>query len=141
MLQYGRQNIESVRKRNGILARDPNKDLSTEEECESPTVTEKDSTITSPKMQNGSVSNSVIARSKDLILVPEPEMQNHKNHVDESSLGNNHESSVVDDKEVIFGGKQTVLPSLNFVSDKNNIFLNYFPNSRTVLIRRTPSKR
>lgn len=97
MLQYGRQNIENVRKRNGT--RDRNKILNMEEECESPTVTGKDSTITSPKMQNGNVSN-VIARSKDLILVPEPEMHNHKNHVDESNLKNDHEQSMIDDKEV-----------------------------------------
>ena len=98
MLQYGRQNIENVKKRNGTL--DPNEDLNIEEECESLTITEKDSTITSPKMQNGNVSNSVIARSKDLILVPEPEMHNYKNHVNESSLKNNHKSSIIDDKEV-----------------------------------------
>lgn len=95
VLQYGRQNIESVRKRNGT--RDPDKDLNTEEE--SPTITEKDSTVTSPKMQNGNVSNSVIARSKDLILVPEPEMHNHKNHVEQSNLEDNHES-MIHDKEV-----------------------------------------
>jgi len=97
MLQYGRQNIENVRKRNGT--RDPNKDFNVEEECESPTITEKDSMITSFKMQNGNVS-SVIARSKDLILVPEPEMQNHKNHVEESSLKNDHEPSMINNKEV-----------------------------------------
>ncbi|XP_071577073.1 glycerol-3-phosphate acyltransferase 3 isoform X2 [Temnothorax nylanderi] len=94
LFEYGRQNIESVRKRNGT--RDPDEALIEEE---SPTITEKDSTVTSPKMQNGNVSNSVIARSKDLILVPEPEMHNHKNQVDESSLKNNHESSIIDDKE------------------------------------------
>ncbi|XP_011693566.1 PREDICTED: glycerol-3-phosphate acyltransferase 4 isoform X3 [Wasmannia auropunctata] len=95
LFEYGRQNIENVRKRNGT--RDRNKNLNIEEE--SPTITEKDSTMTSPKMQNGNVSNSVIARSKDLILVPEPEMQNHKSHVDESSLKNDHEPSMMDDKE------------------------------------------
>ncbi|XP_071634529.1 glycerol-3-phosphate acyltransferase 4 isoform X3 [Temnothorax longispinosus] len=94
LFEYGRQNIESVRKRNGT--RDPDEDLIEEE---SPTITEKDSTVTSPKMQNGNVSNSVIARSKDLILVPEPEMHNYKNQIDESSLKNNHESSIIDDKE------------------------------------------
>ncbi|XP_018051128.1 PREDICTED: glycerol-3-phosphate acyltransferase 3 isoform X3 [Atta colombica] len=51
LFEYGRQNIENVKKRNGTL--DPNEDLNIEEECESPTITEKDSTITSPKMQNG----------------------------------------------------------------------------------------
>lgn len=98
VLQYGRQNIENVRKRNGT--RDRNKDFNIEEECESPTITEKDSMITSPKMQNGNVSNSVIARSKDFILVPEPEMHNHKNYVDESNLKNNHEQPMIDAKKV-----------------------------------------
>lgn len=97
MLQYGRQNIENVRKKNGTW--DPVEDLTIGEECES-TITEKDSTVVSPKMQNGNVSNSVIARSKDLILVPEPEMHNHKNHVDESNLKNDLESSMIVIKEV-----------------------------------------
>lgn len=68
--------------------------------------------ITSLKLQNGNVSNSVIARSKDLILVPEPEMHNHKNHVDESNFKSNHESPMVDDKEV------------NFEENKYNIIMN-----------------
>ncbi|XP_011880904.1 PREDICTED: glycerol-3-phosphate acyltransferase 4 isoform X3 [Vollenhovia emeryi] len=97
LFEYGRQNIESVRKKNGT--RDPDEALNAGEECESPTITEKDSAVTSPKLQNGNVSNSVIARSKDFILVPEPEMHNHKNLVDGSSLEDNHESSMIDDKE------------------------------------------
>jgi glycerol-3-phosphate O-acyltransferase 3/4 len=98
MLQYGRQNIESVKKRNG--SRDPDEDSSGEKECESPAIMEKDVTVISPKTQNGCVGNSVIARSKDLILVPEPEAQNHKNHIDESKPKNNHKTSTIDDKEV-----------------------------------------
>ncbi|EZA55285.1 Glycerol-3-phosphate acyltransferase [Ooceraea biroi] len=95
---YGRQNIENVKKRNG--SRDPDKDSGVEEECESPAIMEKNLTVTSPKTQNGCVGNSVIARSKDLILVPEPEAQNHKNHIDESKeLKNSHETSTIDDKE------------------------------------------
>lgn len=36
------------------------------------------------QIQNGIMSNNqVIARSTDLILLPEPEMQNNKNHVGE----------------------------------------------------------
>ncbi|KYN06403.1 Glycerol-3-phosphate acyltransferase 3 [Cyphomyrmex costatus] len=50
-------------------------------------------------MQNGNISNSVIARSKDLILVPEPEMHNYKNYVNESNLKNDHKPSIMDDKE------------------------------------------
>ncbi|XP_011337212.1 glycerol-3-phosphate acyltransferase 3 isoform X2 [Ooceraea biroi] len=98
LFEYGRQNIENVKKRNG--SRDPDKDSGVEEECESPAIMEKNLTVTSPKTQNGCVGNSVIARSKDLILVPEPEAQNHKNHIDESKeLKNSHETSTIDDKE------------------------------------------
>lgn len=94
VLQYGRQNIENVKKRNG------NRDA--EEEFESPTIMEKNSTITSTKAENGCAGNSVIARSKDFILVPEPEMHNHKNHVPESNLKNDQqETSTIDEiKEV-----------------------------------------
>lgn len=100
VLQYGRQNIENVRKRNGTW--DSGKDFNVEEECESPTILPKNSTVTSSKTQNGSLGNSVIARSKDLILVPEPEAQNHKNHINESNLKNNCEVSAINSKEVRF---------------------------------------
>ncbi|XP_011629748.1 glycerol-3-phosphate acyltransferase 3 isoform X2 [Pogonomyrmex barbatus] len=96
LFEYGRQNIENVKKKNGI--RNPNEDLNVEEECESSTNTERDSTVKSSKTQNGCVSNSVIARSKDLILVPEPEVHNHKNHVDGSNLKNDNET-LIDGKE------------------------------------------
>lgn len=100
MLQYGRQNIENVRKRNGTW--DSNEDFNVEQECESPTIPPKNSTLTASKMQNGSLGNTVIARSKDLILVPEPEAQNHKNHIDESKPENNRELSTMNNKEVKF---------------------------------------
>lgn len=84
LFEYGRQNIEKVKKRNGRSQDDD----STEAEYESPVVTGKQSiqdwSGPDAKMQNGVLGNSVIARSKHLILVPEPEMQNHKNHVEES---------------------------------------------------------
>lgn len=105
VLQYGRQNIENVRKKNGTW--DLDKDFNVEEECESPTIPLKNSTVTSFKMQNGSVGNTVIARSKDLILVPEPEAQNHKNHIDESKLENNCEVSTINNKEVRFIEQKT----------------------------------
>ncbi|EFN88586.1 1-acyl-sn-glycerol-3-phosphate acyltransferase theta [Harpegnathos saltator] len=97
MLQYGRQNIENVKKRNGTW--DSDEDFNVEEECESPTIPLKNSTVTASKMQNGSLGNTVIARSKDLILVPEPEAQNHKNHINESKLENNCEVSTINNKE------------------------------------------
>ncbi|KYN09248.1 Glycerol-3-phosphate acyltransferase 3 [Trachymyrmex cornetzi] len=87
-----------------------------EEECESPTITEKDSTIISPKMQNGNVSNSVIARSKDLILVPEPEMHNYKNHVNKSSLKNDHKPSIIDDKEDSLNQKNSFETQIGFAT-------------------------
>ncbi|XP_014489374.1 PREDICTED: glycerol-3-phosphate acyltransferase 3 isoform X2 [Dinoponera quadriceps] len=94
LFEYGRQNIENVRKRNGTWDKNYK-----EEECESMAIPPKNSTVTSSKMQNGSLGNTVIARSKDLILVPEPEAQNHKNHMDESKLENNHEVSALNNKE------------------------------------------
>ncbi|XP_072747202.1 glycerol-3-phosphate acyltransferase 3 isoform X2 [Anoplolepis gracilipes] len=96
LFEYGRQNIESVKKRNGT--RDADENLSTDEGCESPTIIGKNSTVTSTKIQNGCAGNTVIARSKDFILVPEPEMHNHKNHIEESNLKNNQqETSTIDD--------------------------------------------
>lgn len=97
VLQYGRQNIESVRKRNGTWDSDDDYNA---EECKSPAIPPKNSTVTSSKMQNGSLGNTVIARSKDLILVPQPDAQNHKNHIDESKLENNCKVSTVNNKEV-----------------------------------------
>ncbi|XP_029669956.1 glycerol-3-phosphate acyltransferase 3 isoform X2 [Formica exsecta] len=96
LFEYGRQNIENVKKRNGN--RDADENLSTEEGFESPTIMEKNSTITSTKAENGCAGNSVIARSKDFILVPEPEMHNHKNHVQESNLKNDQQkTSTIDE--------------------------------------------
>ncbi|XP_020283336.1 glycerol-3-phosphate acyltransferase 4 isoform X2 [Pseudomyrmex gracilis] len=92
LFEYGRQNIESVKKRNGTRDDDDN----TEEECESSTITDKNSTVTSAKTQNGCVGNTVIARSKDLILVPEPEMHNH---VNEDFKTDRKDSTTIDDKE------------------------------------------
>ncbi|XP_025986551.1 glycerol-3-phosphate acyltransferase 3 isoform X3 [Solenopsis invicta] len=102
LFEYGRQNIENVRKKNGTW--DPDENLAAGEECESPTKTEKDSTAVSPKMQNGNVSNSVIARSKDLILVPEPEMQNQ--NADESKLKS--EPSMIVIKEESLNSKNSL---------------------------------
>ncbi|KAL6429805.1 hypothetical protein ACFW04_007589 [Cataglyphis niger] len=96
LFEYGRQNIENVKKRNGN--RDAEENLSTEEEFESPTIMEKNSTETSTKTENGCAGNSVIARSKDFILVPEPEMHNHKNHVQESNLRNDQQETTTIDE-------------------------------------------
>ncbi|XP_078053597.1 glycerol-3-phosphate acyltransferase 4 isoform X2 [Augochlora pura] len=84
LFEYGRQNIENVKKRNGTWNRDGQEDADEEHE----TFVEKQNACnsmgTSHKGQNGILGNNVIARSKDLILVPEPEMQNHRNHLEES---------------------------------------------------------
>ncbi|XP_050458351.1 glycerol-3-phosphate acyltransferase 3 isoform X1 [Cataglyphis hispanica] len=96
LFEYGRQNIENVKKRNGN--RDADENLSTEEEFESPTIMEKNSTETSTKAENGCAGNSVIARSKDFILVPEPEMHNHKNHVQKSNLKNDQQETTTIDE-------------------------------------------
>ncbi|XP_017764963.1 PREDICTED: glycerol-3-phosphate acyltransferase 3-like isoform X2 [Eufriesea mexicana] len=83
LFEYGRQNIESVKKRNGTW-NENNEDV--DEEYESRHVEKQNvqNWKTENKMQNGMLSNNVIARSTDLILVPEPEMQNHKNHLEET---------------------------------------------------------
>lgn len=92
LFESGRQNIESAKKRNGTRNEDEN--LSTEEECESQTIMGKNSTITSKKAQNGCAGNLVIARSKDFILVPEPEMHNH---IEESNLKNDQQETSIDE--------------------------------------------
>lgn len=83
LFEYGRQNIESVKKRNGTWHQDDDaNDTVQKRPIEEQSV--PNSTETEHKIQNGVLGNNVIARSKDLILVPEPEMQNHKNHLEES---------------------------------------------------------
>ncbi|KAL2736566.1 glycerol-3-phosphate acyltransferase 4 isoform X1 [Vespula maculifrons] len=81
LFEYGRQNIEKERNKNNTL----------EEEEEHESITRntqqklnKHSMDKEFQIQNGIMSNNqVIARSTDLILLPEPEMQNNKNHVGE----------------------------------------------------------
>ncbi|XP_046825501.1 glycerol-3-phosphate acyltransferase 3-like isoform X1 [Vespa crabro] len=81
LFEYGRQNIEKERNKNNIL----------EEEEEHESIARntqqklnKHSMDKEFQIQNGIMSNNqVIARSTDLILLPEPEMQNNKNHIDE----------------------------------------------------------
>lgn len=59
-------------------------EVSEEEAGGSPRIDSKDEAgKTEKKMQNGQIGNFVIARSKDLILLPEPEMQNHNNQEEE----------------------------------------------------------
>ncbi|KAL2715640.1 glycerol-3-phosphate acyltransferase 4 isoform X1 [Vespula squamosa] len=81
LFEYGRQNIEKERNKNNTL----------EEEEEHESITRntkqklnKHSMDKEFQIQNGIMSNNqVIARSTDLILLPEPEMQNNKNHIGE----------------------------------------------------------
>nr|XP_012153260.1 PREDICTED: glycerol-3-phosphate acyltransferase 3 isoform X3 [Megachile rotundata] len=91
--RYGRQNIENVKKRNGTWNQD---DDEVDEEFESRHVEKQNvqNLKTENKMQNGVLSNNVIARSKDLILVPEPEMQNHRNHLEEIKAENSLTSAI-----------------------------------------------
>lgn len=97
MLQYGRQNIENVKKRNGTWHRDDDAEEEHEPLVEKQNM--QNSTRAKHKLQNGVLGNNVIARSKDLILVPEPEMQNHRNHLEESK---SQASTVVGKSEVPF---------------------------------------
>lgn len=102
-MQYGRQNIESVRKRNGTWE----EENESEDEGGGPHgVTEnykKSNDIDKMnKIQNGGLGNTVIARSKDLILVPGPDThQNNKNHVENLKSGGDL-VDVGNEKEVNF---------------------------------------
>lgn len=100
LFQYGRQNIENVKKRNGTWKQN---DEDADEEYESRHVEKQNvQNWKTENMQNG-VSSNVIARSTDLILVPEPEMQNHKNHLEETKTENSQTPTAsVNKNEVIF---------------------------------------
>jgi glycerol-3-phosphate O-acyltransferase 3/4 len=101
--QYGRQNIEHVRKRNGNWTVDGHD--SDDEDGESTSNNEENTAVgfckSEKKNQNGAIGNSVIARSKDLILVPEPEMQNHN---DDSEMTN--EASTEKDNSHLHASKE-----------------------------------
>lgn len=89
-----------MKKRNGTWNQDEEE---ADEELESRHVEKQNvqNLKTENKMQNGVLSNStVIARSKDLILVPEPEMQNHRNHLEETKAENSQASTTVGKSEV-----------------------------------------
>ncbi|XP_053977893.1 glycerol-3-phosphate acyltransferase 3 isoform X3 [Hylaeus volcanicus] len=95
LFEYGRQNIEYVKKRNGTW-NEP------DDEEHEPLVEKQNVPNcigTKRKMQNGVLGNTVIARSKDLILVPEPETQNHKNDLEESKAETSETSAFVDKNE------------------------------------------
>ncbi|XP_076241011.1 glycerol-3-phosphate acyltransferase 4 [Calliopsis andreniformis] len=85
LFEYGRQNIEIVKKRNGTWHQD-DKDDDVDEDHDRHVEKQNVQNLMNAeqKVQNGVLGNNVIARSKDLILVPEPEMQNHRNQVEES---------------------------------------------------------
>ncbi|XP_003696047.1 glycerol-3-phosphate acyltransferase 4 isoform X1 [Apis florea] len=92
LFEYGRQNIENVKKKNGTWTEN---DQDADEENESRHVEKQNvqNWKTENDMQNGMLSSNVIARSTDLILVPEPEMQNHKNHLEETKTENSQTST------------------------------------------------
>ncbi|XP_046747313.1 glycerol-3-phosphate acyltransferase 3 isoform X5 [Diprion similis] len=109
IFEFGRQNIEKVRKNNRNWEPDESEDESGASED-----TGNDTSANFPrnykkynateKKQNGVLGNSVIARSKDLIMVPEPEM-NNKNHINHD----NHSHSYGNTLEVN-GNKESSLP-------------------------------
>ncbi|KAG6795071.1 glycerol-3-phosphate acyltransferase 4 isoform X1 [Apis mellifera caucasica] len=92
LFEYGRQNIENVKKKNGTWTEN---DQDADEENESRHVEKQNvqNWKTENDMQNGMLSSNVIARSTDLILVPEPEMQNHKNHLEETKTESSQTST------------------------------------------------
>lgn len=105
MLQFGRQNIEIERKRNGTWHIE--EDDSEDEGGGTPSSQKNHNSCNSKqkgeKTQNGVVGNSVIARNKDLILVPEPEVQNHKDQLENEERNKTDEQLSIpnDNKEVI----------------------------------------
>lgn len=80
LIQYGRQNIEHVKKRNGNWTVEGE-----ESEDEGGGTTSHTDNSCEKKQQNGAIGNFVIAKSTDLILVPEPEM--HHEEETETKVG------------------------------------------------------
>ncbi|KAK9295934.1 hypothetical protein QLX08_009902 [Tetragonisca angustula] len=98
LFEYGRQNIENVKKKNGTWKQS---DEDVDEEYESRHVEKQNvQNWKTENLQNG-VSSNVIARSTDLILVPEPEMQNHKNHLEETKTENSQTPTSVNKNETL----------------------------------------
>ncbi|XP_076630256.1 glycerol-3-phosphate acyltransferase 4 isoform X3 [Colletes latitarsis] len=95
LFEYGRQNIEYVKKRNGTW----NRVADEEQEPLNEKQNVHNSIETECKLQNGVPSNNVIARSKDLILVPEPEIQNHRNNLEESMIEKSETSTTISKNE------------------------------------------
>ncbi|XP_043247971.1 glycerol-3-phosphate acyltransferase 3 isoform X1 [Colletes gigas] len=95
LFEYGRQNIEYVKKRNGTW----NRVADEEQEPLNEKQNVHNSIETECKLQNGVPSNNVIARSKDLILVPGPEMQNPRNNLEESTIEKSQTSTTISKNE------------------------------------------
>ncbi|XP_046596595.1 glycerol-3-phosphate acyltransferase 4 isoform X4 [Neodiprion lecontei] len=110
IFEFGRQNIEKVRKSNRNWEPDESEDESgTSEDTGNDTTSANlprnyKKYNAAEKKKNGVLGNSVIARSKDLIMVPEPEM-NNKNHINHV----NHSHSYRNTLEVN-GNKESSLP-------------------------------
>lgn len=99
LLQYGRQNIEKVaRKKKTFYV----EGVDGEDDLSSSNRSNKDFEIfekSNKTYKNGSVGNTVIARSKDLIMVPEPDM--HKD-VDISNTSQERDSSHLSTTKEVF---------------------------------------
>ncbi|XP_043461180.1 glycerol-3-phosphate acyltransferase 3 [Leptopilina heterotoma] len=104
LFEFGRQNIEIERKRNGTWHIE--EDDSEDEGGGTPTSQNNhnscDSKQKSEKTKNGVVGSSVIARNKDLILVPEPEIQSQKEQIENQERNKTDEQHLNpdDNKEV-----------------------------------------
>lgn len=103
-MQFGRQNIEIEKKRNGTWHIE--EDDSEDEGGGTPTSQKNHNSLNSKqkseKTKNGVVGNSVIARNKDLILVPEPEIQSQKEQIENQERNKTNEQHLNpdDNKEV-----------------------------------------
>ncbi|XP_058804839.1 glycerol-3-phosphate acyltransferase 3 isoform X3 [Phymastichus coffea] len=73
LFEYGRQNIEHVKKSNGNWTVE-GEESEDEGGGRLDRELDKERASAEQKPQNGAIGNTVIAKSKDLILVPEPEM-------------------------------------------------------------------
>ncbi|XP_063981302.1 glycerol-3-phosphate acyltransferase 3 isoform X1 [Diachasmimorpha longicaudata] len=115
LFEYGRQNIEKVRKEKNNYDRGAG-ESEDEGGGSSPSTEIPPTTIINKKPKenctNGSLGNTVIARSKELILVPEPDT-----HKDNTSETQEEKSSCVDNKNERVLSQQKSFEALETVFD------------------------
>uniref|UniRef100_A0A0C9QCN7 AGPAT6_1 protein n=1 Tax=Fopius arisanus TaxID=64838 RepID=A0A0C9QCN7_9HYME len=113
LFEYGRQNIEKVRNEKNNYEHGTGE--SEDEGGGSSPSTEKPPTSNNSKenCKNGSIGNTVIARSKELILVPEPETHKDNNTTEKQEI----KSNCVDNKNDCILTQQKSFETLETVFD------------------------